>query len=389
MNFSAISPGGGTGRQLLNLLVQAGVVGVVAFVSWSLFQNTQANLEARNIASGFGFMSVEGGLPINDTLFPYDPSDTYGYAFFLGVVNTLYVASLGIVLSTLIGVIVGCARVSSNWLVSRLATIYVEILRNVPLLLTLFFTYAVVLTSLPHPRHSLKPLAGVFLNNRGIYLPNPVPHTGFWFVAAAFLLALVLVFIVFLISKNKREISGKGLPTLRIAFGLIIVLPSLIFFLSPSVMDFEIASLKGFNYRGGLVLRPEFTALMTGLVLYTAAFIAENVRSGIQSVNKGQIEAAGALGVKSTLTMRKIILPQALRVSIPATTNDYTSLVKNSSLAVAIGYPDMVSIGGTIIGQNDQAIEIIGLWMAVYLTINLIISSVMNWLNSRVQVVER
>lgn len=379
----------GTFRKLLNLFVQAAAVGLVAFVSWSLFQNTQANLEARNIASGFGFMSVEGGLPINDTLFPYEPSDTYGYAFFMGVVNTLYVSFFGIIFSTIIGIIIGCARVSSNWLVSRLATVYVEVLRNVPLLLTLFFTYAVVLASLPHPRQSIKPFAGVFINNRGIYLPDPQPHSGFWFILSAICFAFVLVYLVYRVSKKRRDLTGKGLPTGRIGFSLIVLLPSLVFFLSPSVMDFEYAALKGFNFRGGLVLRPEFSALMAGLVLYTAAFIAENVRSGIQSVDKGQIEAAGALGVRSTLTMRKVILPQALRVSIPATTNDYTSLVKNSSLAVAIGYPDMVSVGGTIIGQNDQAIEIIGLWMAVYLSINLIISSVMNWFNSRVQVVER
>ena len=376
-------------QKLLNILVQAAVVGAVAFVSWTLFQNTQANLESRNIASGFGFMSVEGGLPINDTLFSYQPSDTYGYAFFLGVVNTLYVALLGIILSTAIGIVVGCARVSSNWLVSRLATVYVEILRNIPLLLTLFFTYVVVLASLPHPRSSLTPVTGVFINNRGIYFPDPVFHTGFWLVLIACSASILLIYGIYRVSKKRREQTGKGLPTAKIGLTLMIIIPSVVFMLSRPIMDFEIAVLKGFNFKGGLVLRPEFSALMIGLVFYTAAFIAENVRSGIQSVNRGQVEAAKALGVKASLTMRKIILPQALRVSIPATTNDYTSLVKNSSLAVAIGYPDMVSVGGTIIGQNDQAIEIIGLWMAVYLTINLIISGIMNWLNSRVQVVER
>lgn len=376
-------------QNILNILVQASVVGAVAFISWTLFQNTQANLESRNIASGFGFMSVEGGLPINDTLFSYQPSDTYGYAFFLGVVNTLYVALLGIILSTIIGVVIGCARVSSNWLVSRLATVYVEILRNVPLLLTLFFTYVVVLASLPHPRSSLTPMPGVFINNRGIYLPDPIFHTGFWIVLTACFISILLIYGIYRVSKRRRDQTGQGLPTAKIGLGLMIIIPSVVFMLSRPIMDFEFAVLKGFNFKGGLVLRPEFSALMIGLVFYTAAFIAENVRSGIQSVNRGQVEAAKALGVKSSLTMRKIILPQALRVSIPATTNDYTSLVKNSSLAVAIGYPDMVSVGGTIIGQNDQAIEIIGLWMAVYLTINLIISGIMNWLNSRVQVVER
>jgi len=376
-------------RKFLNLFIQAGVAGAVAFVSWTLFQNTQANLEARNIASGFDFMSVESGLPINDSLLPYEPSDTYGYAFFIGVLNTLYVSLLGIFAATAIGVLIGCARVSSNWLVSRLAAVYVEILRNVPLLLTLFFTYVVVLASLPHPRASLNPFTGIFINNRGFYLPAPVPYAGFWCVTAAVLLSFLMIFIISRVSKRKRDETGKGLPTLMIGASLLVAVPSLTWILSAPVVDFEFAVLKGFNFRGGLVLRPEFSALMIGLVLYTAAFIAENVRSGIQSVNKGQVEAAKALGVKSSLTMRRIILPQALRVSIPATTNDYTSLVKNSSLAVAIGYPDMVSVGGTIIGQNDQAIEIIGLWMAVYLAINLVVSAIMNWLNAKVQVVER
>ena len=374
---------------LLHIAIQGAVVGGVAFLAYTLFHNTQANLEARNIASGFGFMSVEGGLPINDVLLPYHPSDTYGYAFLLGVLNTLYVALLGIVLSTVIGVVAGCARVSSNWLVSRLATVYVEVLRNVPLLLTLFFSYTVVLASLPHPRQSLHPLPGVFLNNRGIYLPDPVPQAGFWFVLAALALALAGAFVVFRISGKRRDATGQGLPTGRIVLGLVVGLPGLAWLLAPEVMDFRFAELAGFNFKGGMVMRPEFTALMVGLVLYTATFIAENVRSGIQSVKKGQTEAAESLGLKPRLIMRKIILPQALRVSIPATTNDYTSLVKNSSLAVAIGYPDMVSVGGTIIGQNDQAIEIIGLWMAVYLAINLVISMAMNYANARVQVMER
>jgi len=376
-------------RNFVNLIIQAGVVGAVAFISWTLFQNTQANLEARNIASGFAFMSVEGGLPINDTLLPYEPADTYGYAFFMGVLNTLFVSFLGIIAATVIGVLIGCARVSSNWLVSRLAAVYVEILRNVPLLLTLFFTYVVVLASLPHPRSSLAPFAGVFINNRGIYLPDPNVHAGFWYVLATTILIVSILFILSRISKQRRDETGRGLPTTRIGIVLLLILPLLAWLLPGPIVDFEFAVLKGFNFRGGLVLRPEFSALMIGLVLYTAAFIAENVRSGIQSVDTGQVEAAKALGAKPSLTMRKVILPQALRVSIPATTNDYTSLVKNSSLAVAIGYPDMVSVGGTIIGQNDQAIEIIGLWMAVYLTINLVVSAVMNWLNARVQVVER
>jgi general L-amino acid transport system permease protein len=374
---------------LVGVLVQAAVVGLAAYLAWTLLRTTQANLEARNIASGFGFLSVEGGLPINDTLLPYHPSDTYGYAFLLGVLNTLWVSGLSIVLASLLGVVVGCARVSSNWLVSRLAGVYVETLRNVPLLLILFLTYSLVLAGLPHPRRSLNPLPGIFLNNRGIFLPEPVPLAGFWIALGVLGAAVAATWLVLRTSRRRRDRTGVGLPTGWIGLGLIVGLPGLALLLGPRAMDFNLAALKGFNFQGGMVLRPEFSALVAGLVLYTAAFIAENVRSGIQSVRKGQIDAAKALGLKPGLTMRRIVLPQALRVCIPATTNDFCSLVKNSSLAVAIGYPDMVSVGGTIIGQNDQAIEIIGLWMAVYLTINLLLSLLMNRANARAQIVER
>ena len=371
------------------LLAQAVVMGGVIYVAVVLFHNTQANLEARNIASGFGFMSIEGGLPINDTLLAYQPSDTYGYAFLIGALNTLFISALAIVLSTILGVIVGCARVSSNWLVARLGAVYVEVLRNIPLLLTLFFCYSVVLGSLPQPRQSLAPWRGVFLNTRGIYLPRPECHAGMQWVFLALAVGVILSAYAFYRSKPLRDNTGRGLPTGRITLALCLGLPAAVYYLAGQPLSFDMPLLQGFNFTGGMVLRPEFSALMFGLVLYTAAFIGENVRSGIQSVDSGQLDAAKALGLKSGIIMRKVVLPQTLRVCIPATTNDYASLVKNSSLAVAIGYPDMVSVGGTIIGQNDQAIEIIGLWMAVYLAINLLISLGMNWLNARVQVVER
>ncbi len=371
------------------MLAQTAVMGLVLYAAFALFHNTQANLEARNIASGFGFLAVEGGLPINDTLMPYHPSDTYGYAFLVGTMNTLFVSLLGIVLATIVGVIVGCARVSSNWLVSRLAAVYVEILRNIPLLLTLFFTYSVVLASLPHPRQSLRPLENIFLNNRGIFLPRPEFHTGMLWVVAALFLGIAFAVSIMRRARRLRETTGKTFPAGLISLAVCIVLPLAAFLCLSDPLTLDYARLKGFNFKGGMVLRPEFCALMTGLVLYTGAFIAENVRAGIQSVPAGQLDAARALGLKPALIMRKVILPQTLRVCIPATINDYASLVKNSSLAVAIGYPDMVSVGGTIIGQNDQAIEIIGLWMAVYLTINLFISLCMNWFNAKVQMVER
>lgn len=378
-----------TNHQGRTLVIQLLVMGGILWFCHLLFVNTQANLEARNIASGFGFLRYEAGMPISDALLPYTPADTYGYAFFIGVLNTLYVSAISIVLATLIGVMVGVARVSGNWLVARLAEIYVEVLRNIPLLLILFFTYGVVLAALPAPRQSLHWGGSVFLNNRGIYFPKLLPESGFWMIPAACVIGLMAAVIVHLKGTKRRKETGRVLPTFRIGLALTCGLPLLTALLLGMPAGLEMPVLKGFNFKGGSVIRPEFCALLIGLVLYTAAFIAENVRSGIQSVAKGQLDAAHALGLPEGLIMRRVILPQALRVTIPATTNDFASLVKNSSLAVAIGYPDMVSVGGTIIGQNDQAIEIIAMWMAVYLCINLIISLAMNWLNARVQLIGR
>lgn len=376
-------------EQLPALLTQVLLVGAILFVALQLFQNTQANLEARNIASGFRFLSVEGGLPINDSLLPYSPADTYGRAFAVGILNTLFVSAMAIVLATVLGVLVGVARVSTNWLVAKLAAVYVEILRNVPLLLTLFFCYSTLLSFLPSPRRSMVPFGDIFINNRGVYVPRPLFQEGMGWVLLALGVAIAASVILVRAAGRMRDETGNAPPAGWISLALILGLPTAVYYLLGQPLDFDVPVLKGFNFKGGMILRPEFTALLIGLVLYTAAFIGENVRSGIQSVDKGQLEAAKALGLKPGVIMRKVILPQTLRVCIPATTNDYTSLVKNSSLAVAIGYPDMVSIGGTIIGQNDQAIEVIGMWMVVYLTINLIVSLVMNWFNAKVQLVER
>jgi general L-amino acid transport system permease protein len=377
------------GGRLAGLLIQLVVVAGIIYLGYVLFRNTQANLEARNIASGFGFFSVEAGLPINSALLPYTPADTYGYAFFIGILNTLYVAFLGIIATTFIGIFIGVARVSSNWLVAKLAEIYVETLRNIPLLLILFFTYSVVLATLPGPHASLHPFFGCFINNRGLYLPKPLFQHGFGFVLLALVFGIMIAVMLSRWAASYRDRTGVAIPSGWIGLGAIIALPVIAYFVTGGPLSWETTVLKGFNFEGGIVFRPEFSALMIGLVLYTAAFIGENVRSGIQSVDVGQIEAAKSFGISKGIIMRRIVLPQAFRVIIPATTNDYTSLVKNSSLAVAIGYPDMVSIGGTIIGQNGQAIEIIGLWMAVYLTINLVISIIMNWINSKAQLVER
>ena len=264
-----------------------------------------------------------------------------------------------------------------------------EVFRNIPVLLILLFLYGVVLSGLPAIRNAWEILPDWFLTQRGIYFPRPVPHSGFGFVIAAFLIAILLAFVVCRWAKNKQLRTGHITPVFKINVLLITVLPALVYLLAGSPLSWDLPELKGFNFKGGMKLTPEFLALVLGLSLYRGAFIAENVRSGILAVSKGEVEAANALGLEPNRVMRSITLPQALRTIIPATTNDYASLVKDSSLAIAIGFADMVSIGGTMIGQNGQAIEVIAIWMAVYLTINLIISLAMNYANSKYQIVER
>nr|WP_309503298.1 ABC transporter permease subunit [uncultured Roseovarius sp.] len=370
-------------------LSQAVVLTVVLGIVYVLFTNTQENLALRGIESGFEFLDHEAGLPIGDSLIEYNPTRSYGYAFLVGILNTLFVSFLAVVFATILGVFVGIARVSHNWLLAKVAAIYVETLRNLPLLLTLFFIYSVVLAALPHPRAAIELVEGVYLSKRGFYLPRPMAEAGFsiFLTAALAALALGLGFWRWAVAYKMR--TGRPMPGFWGGLGIFVILTGIAYLATGRPISSELPVYAGFNFKGGLAMKPEFASLLIGLVLYTAAYIGENVRSGIQSVQAGQIEAANALGVSNAVVTRKVLLPQALRVTIPATTNDYASLVKNSSLAVAIGYPDMVSIGGTIIGQNGQAVEIIGMWMAVYLTINLIISLGMNYLNARVLHVER
>ncbi len=372
-----------------SIVLQTIILGIVLAIAYLLFANTQQNLSAKGIKSGFDFLWEEAGLPIGDTLIEYNPSRGYGYAFLVGILNTLLVSFLAIIFATILGVLVGVSRVSNNWLLSKCAAIYVETLRNLPLLLTLFFVYTVVLAALPHPKEAIEIAQGYYLSNRGVYLPRPIAQQGFGIFLSAVAVALGVGLFFWRWSIQYKHRTGRTVSGFWGGFAIVVVISSLAYLAAGNPVSSELPIYKGFNFRGGLSLKPEFTALLVGLVIYTAAFIGENVRSGIQSVHAGQIEAANALGVPRGVVVRKVLLPQALRVTIPATTNDYASLVKNSSLAVAIGYPDMVSIGGTIIGQNGQAVEIIAMWMAIYLTINLVISFVMNIVNSRAQIAER
>lgn len=370
------------------VLAQLGVALAVALVAWYLVGNTMDNLARLSIASGFGFLDREAGFQIGETLVEFGPQDHYSTAFLVGILNTLKVSGIGILLATLLGVVLGVARLSSNWLVARIAAFYVETVRNVPLLLQLFLWYGLLTEGLPGPRQALAPLPGVFLSNRGLKLPAPADDPIWAWVAALFGLGIILTLVIAAWNAKRQAATGKRLSMLPIGLGLIFGLPLLVLLASGGgAIDMPV--LQGFNFRGGMTLSPEFAALLFGLVIYTAAFIGEIVRSGILAVPKGQTEAATALGLTRGQLLRLVVLPQALRVIIPPTTSQYLNLTKNSSLAVAIGYPDFVSIANTTINQTGQAVEGVLSIMAAYLIISLSLSFLMNWYNSRVALVER
>jgi general L-amino acid transport system permease protein len=370
------------------LLWQIAVVGIaVGLVAW-LWSNAVHNLSVRRISTGFAFLGREAGMPIVDTWLTYSPRDTYLRAFIVGVVNTLRVAVIGIVLATIIGTLVGIARLSSNWLLSRLAAVYVEVLRDIPPLLQLLFWY-VLMQGLPPARGAWKPISGVFLSNRGLVVPSVALDSGqFWVIGAA-VLGLILFYVLRrrLIAQQIRDGHTRHIWPYGVL--LVVVLPALLSWLLGISWAVTLPELRGFNFVGGWTFAPEYFALLIALVTYTSAFIAEIVRSGIQAVPKGQWDAALALGLRRSFVLRQIVLPQALRVIIPPMTSQYLNLTKNSSLAVAIGYQDIVSIANTTLNQTGQAIEAIALIMAVFLTISLGISLFMNWYNARIALVER
>lgn len=372
------------------VVFQIVLLAIVLFVGWYLFHNTTQNLASRNIASGFGFLAQPAGFDIIQTLVPYGQSATYGEAFFVALLNTLLISAIGIVLATVIGFVVGVSRLSSNWIVARLATVYVETLRNIPLLLQIFFWYFAVLRALPGPRQSITPFEGVYLNQRGLYMPVPVTEPGFWTIPVAFLIGIAGAFAVSIWARKRLMTTGKQFHSFWAGLALIVGLPVLAALATGVPFTFEFPELKGFNFQGGVVMIPEFMAVLFALSLYTASFIAEVVRSGILAVSKGQTEAAHALGLRQGLTLRLVVIPQALRVMIPPMTSQYLNLLKNSSLGAAVGYPELVAVvAGTVLNQTGQAIEVIALTMAVYLTFSLIISLFMNWYNARKALIER
>ena len=375
-------------QRLSGLLWQILVVGIAITVVGWLWSNALHNLSVRRISTGFAFLGREAGMPIADSWLAYSPKDPYVRAFLVGIVNTLRVAVIGIVLATVLGTLIGIARLSSNWLLSRLSAVYVEILRDIPLLLQLLFWY-VLMQGLPAARTAWKPIEGVFLSNRGLILPSvPIGDANLWVLGAAALGLIALYFIRRRLVAQQMA-DGRMRPVWPYALGLVVGLPALLSLAIGASWTITIPELRGFNFVGGLTLAPEYFALLIALVTYTSAFIAEIVRSGIQAVHAGQWDAAKALGLRRSFMLRHIVLPQALRVIIPPMTSQYLNLTKNSSLAVAVGYQDIVSIANTTLNQTGQAIEAIALIMLVFLTISLGISLFMNWYNARIALVER
>ncbi|MBT3206592.1 MAG: amino acid ABC transporter permease [Gammaproteobacteria bacterium] len=372
------------------LFFQIVLVLALGYFIVSIVDNTLTNMESRGISTGFAFLSEPSGFGILQSLIEFDESHTYGRTFFVGLLNTLLVAGLGIFFATLLGFVMGVARLSNNWIVSKVATVYIEIFRNIPLLLQIFFWYFAVLAALPGVRQSMSLGAGVEFNNRGLYLPSPVPEDGFSIIGWLFVIGIIATVFLARWAHKRQEDTGQQFPVFFSALGLIFGLPLVVFLLMGSPLSWDYPTLKGFNFQGGISIIPELLALLLALTIYTGTFIAETVRAGINAVSHGQTEAAMALGFTRGKTMRLIIIPQAMRVIIPPLTSQYLNLAKNSSLATAIGYPDIVAVFmGTTLNQTGQAVEITMMTMGVYLTISLTISMFMNWFNKRMALVER
>ncbi|NOR25342.1 MAG: ABC transporter permease subunit [Desulforhopalus sp.] len=373
----------------LSILYQIFTVLGVGLLSYYLVNNTLANLERQSISTGFGFLDKESSFEIGEALIQYSAADSYGRALLVGFLNTLIVSFIGIILTVILGTILGIARLSSNWLVAKLSAIYIELFQDIPVLLQLFFWYAFFYEVLPSPRQALNPIPGLFLCNRGMIFGVPLWHEAYKYAIAAFIIGGIAVFFLRRWAAKRQAATGKIFPTFRASLALLIGLPLLAWWLTGAPTEMSVPKLSGFNFKGGITISPEFAALLLGLVLYTAAFVAEVVRAGIQSVGKGQTEAAISIGLKQGHVLNLVILPQALRVIVPPLTSQLLNLTKNSSLAVAIGYPDFVSVAGTTINQTGQAIEGVALIMIVYLIFSLSTSAVMNWYNKKIAIVER
>ncbi|HET8790917.1 MAG TPA: amino acid ABC transporter permease [Modicisalibacter sp.] len=369
--------------QAVLLLAVVGSIGAIV-------SNTLNNMQAMGISTGFGFLDDRAGFGIIQSLIDYSPASSYGRTFVVGLLNTLLVSALGVVAATILGFLIGIARLSPNWLLARLASAYIETFRNIPLLLQIFFWYFAVLRALPSPRDSISLGEAIFLNVRGLVMPEPMFQPGLVWTQVAVVVAIIASIVLIRWNRKRQDATGERVPAGWISLGLIIGLPLLVFLISGRPLTWAMPELQGFNFKGGMTIIPEFMALWLALSIYTAAFIAEIVRSGIQAISHGQTEAARALSLSNGFTLRLVVIPQAMRVIIPPLTSQYLNLIKNSSLATAIGYPDLVAVfAGTTLNQTGQAVEVIMMTMAVYLTISLLVSMFMNWFNARVALVER
>ncbi|MBN9235335.1 MULTISPECIES: amino acid ABC transporter permease [Phyllobacteriaceae] len=371
------------------IFVQVVVALALILGVWWIVGNMIDNLQRLRIASGFAFLNGRAGFDISDSAIAYTSDSTYGRAIIVGLINTAIVAAAGIVTATLIGFIVGIGRLSKNWLIAKICTVYVELFRNIPPLLVIFFWYFGVLSVLPLPRDSIGLPFGSFLNSRGFYFPRAVWGEGSWLILLALVLGIAMSWFVAHRARQRQMVTGQQFPVFWTSVALIVGLPLLAFVASGFPLSFDMPKKSTFNLTGGFQVKPEFLSLYLALSFYTAAFIAEIVRAGIKGVSRGQTEAAGALGLRSGPILRLVVVPQAMRIVIPPLTSQYLNLTKNSSLAIAIGYPDLTATTGTVLNQTGQAVECVLIMMAVYLGLSLITSAVMNWVNAKMALVER
>src|SRR6185437_5116905 len=363
------------------------LVAIVIVFGW-VIRNTTQNLANLHIASGWAFLSGRAGFGVQ-TFLPFSADDTYGYGLWVGFVDTIIVSVLGIVMATVIGIVIGVARLSTNWLIRTLASVYVEIFRNVPPLLVIFFWYFAVLAVLPNPRSAISLGLDFSLSNRGLTMPRPVTGPLFPATVVALVIGLIGAYLLKRWADRRQARTGQPFPRFWAGLGIVVVLTAVVFIVTGAPLSCDLPVKTRFNLNGGMTLWPEFVSLLVALGIYTASFIAEIVRAGVQAVSQGQTEAANALGLRAGPTLRLVVMPQAFRVIIPPLTSEYLNLIKNSSLAVAIGYADLVAIGGSVLNQTGQSIEVVLIWMVVYLGISLITSLGMNEFNRRMALVER
>ncbi|WEX87265.1 amino acid ABC transporter permease [Sinorhizobium garamanticum] len=375
--------------QVRGIFYQAVTIIILAVLIYWIVDNTVENLKRANIASGYGFVRSRAGFDVGQSLIAFTSDSTYGRALVVGFVNTLLVAITGIITATVIGFIVGIGRLSHNWIIAKLSLAYVEVFRNIPPLLVIFFWYSGVLAILPQAREALALPFDIFVSNRGVAFPKPMFGEGSHYTLIALIISIIASVVFARYARQRQMATGQRLPVLWIVLGLVIGVPLVTFLASGAPLAFDVPVAGKFNLTGGSVVGPEFMSLFLALSFYTAAFIAEIVRAGIRGVSKGQTEAAHALGIRPRLTTRLVVVPQAMRIIIPPLTSQYLNLTKNSSLAVAVGYADLVAVGGTILNQTGQAIEVVSIWLIVYLSLSLATSAFMNWYNARMALVER